>query len=167
MDRREGFEAMFRTEYPGLLHELALILGDPIEAEDVAADAFTELWRRWTDVKDMDRPGAWVRRVALRKSSRVRWRRGRRNQVEASFSPAASTEGRDLDLEHALAQLSEAQRIAVVMHHIGGWRVSDIAPVLGCTDATVRSHLLRGRQRLAQLLCDEDADEEVRDVKPG
>lgn len=165
-DKRHRFAQLFRAEYPGLVRELGLILGDRALAEDVAADGFVEGWRRWDWVSALDRPGAWVRRVALRKAGRARWRRGRRRQLEASFeSPLPSESGVDVDLVRALMQLSEAQRTTVVMHHLGGWPISDIAFVLGCSDVTVRSHLSRGRQRLAQLLGGPRAVE-VNDGKP-
>jgi RNA polymerase sigma-70 factor (ECF subfamily) len=160
MDKGERFAELFRAEYPGLVRELGLILGDPTVAEDVAAEGFVELWRKWDRVSGLDRPGAWVRRVALRKAGRARWRRRKRGLVEASFeSPLPCGSGVDVDLVRALAQLSEAQRTAVVMHHLGGWTTADIAVVLGCADVTVRSHLSRGRQRLAQLLGDPSAME--------
>jgi RNA polymerase sigma-70 factor (ECF subfamily) len=166
MDRRERFAKLFQAEYPGLVRELGLILGDRALAEDVAGDGFVELWRQWDRVSTLDRPGAWVRQVALRKAGRARWRRGRRRHVEASFaSSPPSGDGVDLDLVRALAQLSEAQRTTVVMHHFGGWPTADIAVVLGCADVTVRSHLSRGRQRLAELLGGPNAVE-VNDGKP-
>ena len=166
MDRRERFAELFQAEYPGLVRELGLILGDRALAEDVAADGFVEVWRRWDRVSALDRPGAWVRRVALRKAGRARWRRGRRREVEASFESSSPNEsGVDLDLVGALARLSEAQRTTVVMHHLGGWPTGDIAAMLGCADVTVRSHLSRGRQRLAELLGGPNAVE-VNDGKP-
>jgi RNA polymerase sigma-70 factor, ECF subfamily len=166
MDRRERFAELFRAEYPGLVRELGLILGDRALAEDVAADGFVEVWRKWDRVSALDRPGAWVRRVALRKAGRARWRRGRRTQIEASFESSLLGEsGVDLDLVRALAQLSEAQRTAVVMHHLGGWPTADIAVMLNCADVTVRSHLTRGRRRLAELLGAPNAVE-ANDGKP-
>jgi RNA polymerase sigma-70 factor, ECF subfamily len=152
MAKRAGFAELFRTEYPGLVRELTLILGDRPLAEDVAADGFVELWRKWDQVSGFDRPGAWVRRVSLRKAGRARWRRARRVAVEASFEPSWVAGAADIDLVRALSHLSEAQRVAVVMHHLGGWPTADIATVLGCAEVTVRTHLSRGRQRLAGLL---------------
>jgi RNA polymerase sigma-70 factor (ECF subfamily) len=160
MDRRERFAELFRAEYPRLVRELGLILADRGLAEDAATDAFVEVWRKWDRVSGLDRPGAWVRRVALRKAGRARWRRGRRRHVEASFGSSPPGEsGVDVDLLRALAELPAAQRTAVVMHHLGGWPTADIAVVLGCADVTVRSHLSRGRRRLAELLGGPDAVE--------
>jgi RNA polymerase sigma-70 factor (ECF subfamily) len=166
MDKREPFAELFRVEYPGLVRELGLILGDRFLAEDVAAEGFVELWRNWEEVSGFDRPGAWVRRVSLRKAGRARWRRGRRRAVEASFSPAPMPANTDIDLVRALRQLSDAQRTAVVMHHLGGWPAADIAEVLGCAEVTVRTHLSRGRQRLARLLENPNARLEVDDAEP-
>lgn len=166
MDRHEGFAELFQAEYPGLVRELGVILGDRPLAEDVAAEGFVEVWRKWDRVSALERPGAWVRRVVLRNAGRARWRRSRRRQVEASFAPPSPYDGGvDLDLVRALAQLSEAQRTTVVMHHLGGWPTGDIAVVLGCADVTVRSHLSRGRQRLAELLGGPDVVE-ANDGKP-
>ncbi|CAN5555544.1 SigE family RNA polymerase sigma factor [soil metagenome] len=167
MDKRERFAELFRAEYPGLVRELGLILGDRPLAEEVASEAFVELWRKWGQVSGFDRPGAWVRRVSLRKAGRARWRRGRRGAVEGSFTPTAPPEGVDIDLVRALGRLSEAQRTAVVMHHLGGWPAADIAKVLGCAEVTVRSHLSRGRRQLATLLENPNSTQEVEDAKPS
>jgi RNA polymerase sigma-70 factor (ECF subfamily) len=167
MGQPEGFDELFRAEYPGIVRELALVLGDRALAEDVAADAFAELWRRWDKVKSLEKPGAWVRLVAVRGAGRARWRRGRRQQVEATHELGAPAEALDLDLLAALAALTQHQRVAVVLHHLGGWPAADIATVLGCAEVTVRTHLLRGRERLGALLAIPDDHQEVRDVDRG
>lgn len=167
MDNRQQYADLFRAEYPGLVGELSLILGDRALAEEVAAEAFVELWRKWTRVAGYNRPGAWVRHVALRKAGRARWRRSRRQVVEAiAFEQGAPPPNADMDLANALRQLPAAQRTAVVLHHLRGWPTADIAMVLGCADVTVRSHLSRGRQQLAVLLAPSNSESEADDVDP-
>lgn len=165
METDASFEAHFKEQYPGLVRELRLILGDRALAEDVAADSCLELWRQWDKVRGYDRPGAWLRRVALRRAGRVRWRRGRRHAIESTFEQTASSDALDLDLLRALGSLSEAQRVAIVMHHLGGWPAAEIAEVLSCAEATVRSHLSRGRAHLAALLGESDDVLEVTDAE--
>lgn len=167
MDDRERFEALFREEYPSLVRELRLVLRDRAGAEEVAAEAFVVAWQSWAEVVALDRPGAWIRKVAIRQAGRQRWRLGRRTAVEASHSTdARSDEPLDLDLIAALDELSDAQRTAVVLHHLGGWSAVDIGIILGCPEATVRSHLRRGRLRLAGLLRDPDDQMEASDAQP-
>jgi RNA polymerase sigma-70 factor (ECF subfamily) len=165
MNLQEDFETLFRDEYPSLVRELRLILGDVDLAEEVAAEAFVACWRNWSDVSTFDRPGAWVRKVALRQAGRRRWRRGRRAAVEGShLGPGVIEQPLDMDLIEALLHLSQPQRVAIVLHHLGGWPAIDIAVVLSCAEPTVRSHLSRGRQRLADLLEPTDDPLEVSDA---
>lgn len=165
MDDHEQFEALFRDEYPGLVRELRLILQDRAGAEEAAAEAFVVAWQSWAEVVALDKPGAWIRKVALRQAGRQRWRLGRRTAVEASHpTDTGGDEPLDLDLIAALHELSDAQRTAVALRHLGGWSAVDIATILGCPEATVRSHLRRGRLRLAGLLRDPDDEREVSDA---
>ena len=55
-------------------------------------------------------------------------------------------------LERALAALPVAQRRVVVLHHLYGTALDEIAAAEGVAVGTVKSRLHRGRARLAQLL---------------
>lgn len=55
-------------------------------------------------------------------------------------------------LENALQRLPEAQRRVVVMHHVRGVPLEDIAETEGAPVGTVKSRLHRGRARLAELM---------------
>jgi RNA polymerase sigma-70 factor, ECF subfamily len=55
-------------------------------------------------------------------------------------------------LEVALARLPDAQRRVVVMHHLQGRELTDIAETEGAALGTIKSRLHRGRAQLAQTL---------------
>jgi RNA polymerase sigma-70 factor (ECF subfamily) len=55
----------------------------------------------------------------------------------------------------ALATLPAGQRRALVLHHLGGLGVAEIAQQEGVAEGTVRSWLTRGRARLAAQLIPE------------
>lgn len=55
-------------------------------------------------------------------------------------------------LERALARLPEQQRRVVVMHHMAGHPLAEIAEVEGISVGTVKSRLHRARARLAAVL---------------
>ena len=54
-----------------------------------------------------------------------------------------------LDLERALAMLSDQQRACVVLRDVAGLSAPEAAAVLGTTAATVRVQAIRGRHRFA------------------
>ncbi|WP_433796319.1 RNA polymerase sigma factor [Actinoplanes sp. CA-252034] len=60
-----------------------------------------------------------------------------------------------MDVAHALRHLSLGQRQAVVMHHLLGLSVEEIARALRVAPGTVKSRLSRGRAVLALHLSEE------------
>jgi RNA polymerase sigma-70 factor, ECF subfamily len=57
-----------------------------------------------------------------------------------------------LRLSHAILDLPEPQRDAVVLHHLQGWRLADVAERLNRTEAAVAGLLHRGLRHLRELM---------------
>lgn len=62
----------------------------------------------------------------------------------------------------ALAQLPDAQRLALTLHYFEDLRYEDIAEVMGIPLNTVKSHIRRGKEKLAVLLRSELAPQLTR-----
>jgi RNA polymerase sigma-70 factor (ECF subfamily) len=102
-----------------------------------------------------DRPEAWVRRVALnlaamgerslRRRARALLRLGPPPQV-----PALGPE--TVDLHQALRALPLSQRQVIVLHHLVGLPVEEVARELRLAPGTVKSRLARGRAAMASTL---------------
>jgi RNA polymerase sigma-70 factor (ECF subfamily) len=52
----------------------------------------------------------------------------------------------------ALARIPVAQRTAIVLHHLVGLPVAEVAAETGAPAGTVKARLSRGRRALAELL---------------
>jgi RNA polymerase sigma-70 factor (ECF subfamily) len=154
------FEEAFRSEYPGVVRVISPIVGSVEDAEAITQDAFVKAYSRWKRIGGYDRPGAWIRRVAIRDA--VRFVERRRQSVPNSPAPADSSESvvGAIDLNGALLQLSPKQRACVVLHYLADWPVAEVAAAVGCREATVRVHLHRARGALAASL---DPEEEMTD----
>jgi len=146
---------LFATEFRPVARTVYLIVHDRGRAEDITQDAFVELLRRWHRISRYDRPGAWVRRIAIRMAIRDAGRERRRSAAEGEAPPPATTEPADIDLLRAVGSLPPMQRAAVVLYYFEDRPVAELADILSCADATVRVHLSRGRRRLADLLSEE------------
>ena len=79
--------------------------------------------------------------------------------MEANNPPSRDETNADLDLKRALAQLPHKQRASIVLHYFADLPAAEIGQVLGCSEATVRTHLFRGRARLNSLLAETAAEE--------
>jgi RNA polymerase sigma-70 factor (ECF subfamily) len=71
---------------------------------------------------------------------------------QSSPSQRAAKEEEFLRLADALAQLPQAQRDAVALHHLQGLSLAELAERLGRTEASVAGLLRRGLKRLRELL---------------
>jgi RNA polymerase sigma-70 factor (ECF subfamily) len=160
----QRFDDFYRDEYHRLVPVIAALLGDRAGAEDVVQEALSEAQRRWTDVVELDKPGAWVRRVALNRASNTRRRSGRESRALARLRIVRAEPEPDRlpddELWTFVRDLPDQQRRAVVLHYVGDLSVADVADVMECSEGTVKTHLSRARAQLAVRYA---ADAEGRD----
>jgi RNA polymerase sigma-70 factor (ECF subfamily) len=152
-----AFEQLYRSCYAGLVGQLFLITVDRTEAEEAVQEAFARLWVKWRDLQDYDNHEAWVRHVAVNVAI-SRWRRHARSVPlhEAGDLAARPDMGRG-DLVVALRALPAKQRQALVLHHVVGLSVAEVAAEMSARTGTVKSWLSRGRAALERLLHDKEA----------
>jgi RNA polymerase sigma-70 factor (ECF subfamily) len=109
-------------------------------------------WRRVHALQD---PEAWVRLVAFNLAKNHR--RRRRQLVPSADAPERSTDSIEdeqslMDFRQALAQLKPEPKRALVLYHVVGLTVSEVAAEMSVPTGTVTSWLHRGRSQLANEL---------------
>lgn len=152
-------EELYRAEFPRLVRSLAVVDG-PEAAADAVQEAFLAADRRWRKVSELDDPVGWIRRAAINRLLNGRRNTRRRAQLLAGIRPVVvdDLDPLDLDLLAAIRALPTQQRLVVCLHHLGGYRVDDVAADLGIAPGTVKSHLHDARRALrARLEVTDDA----------
>lgn len=170
-DPPASFDAFYTASAPRLVRHLHAMTGDLGEAQDCVQEAFARAWQRWDQLRSYDAPEAWVRQVAWRLAV-SRFRRARVGQgLLRRHGAAPDVPPLDPDrvaLVTALRQLPEVQRSAVVLHHLAGLSVAEVAAETGVSPNTVKTRLVRGRTSLAALLRDTDTETDTApDTDPG
>jgi RNA polymerase sigma-70 factor (ECF subfamily) len=158
MDERE-FDEFYTASFARLVGQLHALIGNRDEAQDCVQEAFVRAWQHRRSLERADHPEAWVRTTAYRLAV-SRWRRVKlaRRPADRAVSPAAWTDPSDesrVALIAALRQLPEAQRQALVLHHLCDLPVQAVARETGVPEGTVKARLSRGRAALATLLSPE------------
>ena len=152
----QSFDAFYRSNYRQVL-SCVFGLTEPALAEDVTQEAFLAASQHWDEVGGLDNPGAWVRRVAInRAASAYRRRRaearavlrlsGRRAVIVSPMSDSAE------EVWRAVRSLPRRQREAIVLCLVAGYSRSEAAEMMEVSVETVKTHLERGRQMLADIL---------------
>ena len=129
------------------------------EADDLAQEAFIKAWER---LRDLETPAAfpgWFRRIAVTTFLMAKRRQKAVFEEIDDASPIASEEstpeaaaGAKIDLERALARLSDAERLCVTLNHGEGLSHGEIVEMTGLPLGTVKSHVLRGTEKLRRML---------------
>jgi RNA polymerase sigma-70 factor (ECF subfamily) len=155
----EGFDAFYQGSAHQVLRQIYVMCGDLEEARDCVQEGYARAWQRWEQLASYDDPAAWVRTAAWRVAI-SRWRRARR-LLRISDRPIPQRDAFEnvadlVSLSSALRTLPLRQRQAVVLHHLAGLTVDEIADQVHAPSGTVKARLSRGRAALAQQLGDRE-----------
>ena len=157
MKDAEGFDAFYAAGNRRVQHQMYAMTGNLADAQELTQEAYARAWQRWSSVSAFDDPEAWVRTVAWRLAA-SRWRKTKNGVVAMlrhgppEHSPEPSVD--NVALVAALRQIPDAQRRAIVLHHLAGLSVAEVAHEVGSPEGTVKARLARGRAALAELLAD-------------
>ncbi|WP_225102105.1 RNA polymerase sigma factor [Streptomyces sp. CoH27] len=155
--------SLFSSHYAHLLR-LARLLGAEEESEDLVAEAFCELHRRWTALRTDGAAVGYLRstvsnlaRMHIRRKQVVRRRFPALTDVpEFCRSAEQSVLARHghQAVVHALGELPRRQREAIVLRYWMGLQDTEIAEAMDISHGTVKVHIFRGMAGLKRSLAD-------------
>ncbi len=158
VDREAAVTALFDRHH-GQLVRLAVLLGAEADAEDVVAEAFCELYRRWPRLRDPEAAPAYLRSVVCNLARmRVRHLQVVRRHQPPDVVDAGSAEQEVVLREDqrvvvdALRALPERQRQALVLRYWLDLREVEVAAAMGISPGSVKAHTSRGMAALTRML---------------
>ncbi len=149
------------------------LLSNSHDALEITQDAFLKAYRSLDTLQKPEAFGGWFMRIVSNLSLNYRRSRKNRNQLPLDdlLGPAEQTgagsewAARDGDplagmmsaelgvqLQRALSQLPDKQRLAIVMFTLQEMPQKDVAETLGISVEAVKWHVFQGRKRLKEIL---------------
>ena len=154
--RRDRFEELYVAYAPAAIRLAYLLTGDRGLAEDLVQEAFVRFVGRLQYLRDPASCDAYLRRTVVNLSKNHFRHQAVERSYAARHAPARSAAPADADvvpyeaMRAALLQLPERQRAAIVLRYYEDLPESQIAQLLGCRPATVRSLVSRGLHALRE-----------------
>jgi RNA polymerase sigma-70 factor (ECF subfamily) len=152
---RPAFEELVRRRQSWVRNLMRRLSRDAALADDLAQQVFIRVWRTLGQLQDPLRFPGWLKRVAVN----VWLQQKRRKDVMASSEsiddleqPIEDTTGAAADIDQALALLTEAVRLCIVLSYHAEMSHAEIAEATALPLGTVKSHIRRGTERLESLL---------------
>jgi RNA polymerase sigma-70 factor (sigma-E family) len=157
--RDQAFHEFFERHHAELSGLAYLLSGDSAAADDLAADALTEVWKHWDRVEAAGDPAAYARGIVANLTRNWLRRQGRARRGlqllglggERERSPDVPAV---LDVRTALKRLPYRRRTCVVLRYAFDLSEREVAEILGISVGAVKSQTSRGAKQLAALLRD-------------
>jgi RNA polymerase sigma-70 factor, ECF subfamily len=174
---REALSALVQSQQTYVYSIAMSLMHNPADAADMTQEAFIRLMRSLGTYRGETKFTTWLYRLVTNICLDGLRRRGR--PVESLDEPSTTQSGDDAlsigdrladsdrwsqpeaeielresagEVREALGALPAAQRLALTLHYFEDLRYEDIAEVMGLPLNTVKSHIRRGKERLALAL---------------
>lgn len=130
------------------------IVGNVPDAQDLTQDALLKALRRRGQLRDTRKAAPWLNRIAVNTALDFVRRRGRVPFQQLVTVPQAATESPERGamrsetrrwLNEGLRRLSKRERTALLLRDVEQFPAGEVAQIMGCSPATVRSHIANAR----------------------
>jgi len=169
---QEAFAALLQPHFPKLYSLAYRLSGTQADAEDLVQDVLLKLYERRTELSSIRDLAPWLGRVLYNQFIDNKRRYNRQpltlvgSATDLDAIPGADDRASQRDdpsrlssraqernvLSHALAKLSEEQRLVLLMHDVEGYKLTELQQLTGIASGTLKSRLHRARARLKNLL---------------
>ena len=143
-------------KYSDMLYRICIvILCNEQDVQDAIQDTFCRYLEKAPDFHDEEHEKAWLLRSALNSASDLR--RRRRDDAPLDELANAAAESPDYGpLLSAVRSLPEAYSAVIHLYYYEGYSIKEIARLLALPVPTVGTRLARGRDRLREMLKEEE-----------
>ena len=164
---RRAFDALVRLYQQRIVKLIMRYVHDPVEAQDVAQEAFIKAYRALPGFRGDSAFYTWLYRIAINTAKNYLVANQRRpvdyqldlqdpEQVEANVrlrdeatpERMALQEELRVTIEQAIAALPDELRTAIMLREIDGLSYEEIASAMQCPVGTVRSRIFRAREAI-------------------
>lgn len=161
---RAAFDRLLGELRPKLHRYCARMTGSVIDGEDAVQEALMKAIEAFPAAGTLDRPEAWLFRIAhnatldlLRRRARAAARQAE-GEWEMIADPASTVQDRETAAVslRTFMRLPAAQRSSVILMDVLGYALDEIADVTATTLPSVKAALHRGRTRLRALAQEPD-----------
>ena len=132
-------------------------LGDEPLSDDLAQETFIKAYTHIATFKNLSNFSTWLFQIAYNVFfDYIRTRKetsGREDwETDASCRTEQKSPGTKMDIYRGLAQLKEVERTCITLHYMEDLSTDKISAITGLPTGTVKSHLSRGKEKLANFL---------------
>lgn len=149
---------LYKLYYKGMYSVSLRILNDETEAEDVMQEAFLKAFKKIKTYKGEVSFGAWLKRIVVNRSldylkkKKVKFEEVNERIIQMPDSPVQDDPVDINVIKNAIRQLPDGYRIVLSLYLIEGYDHDEISQILGISNSSSRTQLLRAKNKLREML---------------
>lgn len=165
----EGFAWLYETTQQDMYYIALKYMKNEDDAMDVLQDSYMKAWQSLATLKDPENFRAWFGRIVANTAKNALAKKrptlfsqmNTENEDGDSFEFDIEDDRKEYQPERSYTQketqllvhelidsLSDEQRLCIMMYHLDGQSIKDIAEAFGVSENTVKSRLLYGRKAI-------------------
>lgn len=157
LHNKKAFDQLVRKyQSPVRRFFLNQTLGDEQLSDDLAQETFIKAYVNITKFRGMSSFSTWLMRIAYNVFYDDVRSRKQTEDIDTSSAVRQSSKSGDsnlkVDIHAALALLKPDERSCITLQLIDGYPVDQISKITGINENTVKSHLKRGKDKMANYL---------------
>ncbi|MGN0160825.1 MAG: RNA polymerase sigma factor [Lachnospiraceae bacterium] len=146
---KEVFGEMILHNKESLYRVARAILQNDEECQDAISEAITKGFEKLHTLKKDEYVKTWLIRILINECYAI----CRQNKWKYEGEAEIVAEADDYrELYAAINELNEKQRLAIVLHHLEGYSINEIAKMMKTSAGAVKMNLSRGRKALREYL---------------
>jgi RNA polymerase sigma-70 factor (ECF subfamily) len=156
-DAKAQFQ-LYKLYYKAMYSISLRIVNDEAEAEDVMQEAFLKALTKIDSYKGEVSFGAWLKKIVVNRSldvlkkRKVRFEEVNDKTIEIADYQMPTSKVNTEILKQAIQDLPDGYRVVLSLYLMEGYDHEEISQILGISNASSRTQLLRAKNKLKQLL---------------
>ncbi|REH54824.1 RNA polymerase sigma-70 factor (ECF subfamily) [Tenacibaculum gallaicum] len=147
--------------YCDAMHTIALrYVKDSFTAEDVMQEAFIKAFKNIDSYKEGVAFGAWLKRIVINQSiDYLKKKKLELVSINEEITRVADDDNWNVastisyqDIVNCIQQLKEKYRVVLTLFLLEGYDHGEISQILGISEVSSRTHLLRGKRQVQEQL---------------
>ncbi len=158
-ERKAQYE-LYRLYAKAMLNVAVRILNHVGEAEDVLQEAFLDAFTKIHEFKQTSTFGAWLKQIVINRAlNQLRQRKAVLLDIEAieedfedEYYDEEEIQWEIGKVQQAMEMLPDGFRTVLSLYLFEGYDHEEIADILGVAESTSRTHYIRAKKRLLELI---------------
>ena len=155
--RRQAFEWIVRQYNQQLYWQIRRMVFSHDDANDILQNSFIKAWLNIEQFRGDSKLSTWLYRIAYNVfydyiRSRKEMADLDTREVDAVNCTEQANIGQTMDVYQSLKSLKEVERTCITLFYMEDVSIDKIAGITGIPAGTVKSHLSRGKEKLATYL---------------